>query len=103
MKSKLARIGWVVALLAMAAFWWWSPALALYQIRQAARAGDANAFNARVDYPKLRESFKAQLSGTLTRKLSSDAGSSAIAKAGSALGTMLGLTMVNRDRRQRPR
>lgn len=94
MTVKFARIGWLLALLAVAAFWWWSPVLAMYQLRQAARAGDADAFNARVDYPKLRENFKAQLSGTLTRKLSPGAGSSDIAKAGGAFGTMLGMALV---------
>jgi hypothetical protein len=94
MRQDLARIGWLVLLLAVVAFWWWSPVLALYQIRQAARAGDADAFNARVDYPKLRENFKAQLSSTLTRKLAPGTGSSDIAKAGSAFGATLAMALV---------
>ncbi|QYF94218.1 DUF2939 domain-containing protein [Massilia sp. PAMC28688] len=50
-----------VLLLLLAAFWYWSPLLALRQLQTAAKEMDAAAFNERVDYPRLRESVKASI------------------------------------------
>lgn len=63
--STLKRLTGLVALLvfALAAFWYWSPFLALRQLQAAAKAGDGPAFNERVDYPRLRESVKAGILG----------------------------------------
>ena len=50
-------------LLAVAAYWYWSPLLALGQMKAAAKASDATAFNVYVDYPRLRESLKSGVMG----------------------------------------
>lgn len=79
------------------AYWYWSPVFALRQMQSAAKAGDADAFNDHVDYPRLRESLKGQLSAVFTDKLASQPTSgNEFAKAGAALGTMLGLAMVDK-------
>ena len=45
---------------ATAAYWYWSPALAMQQIRAAAAAGDTETFNRYVDYPQLRANLRRQ-------------------------------------------
>jgi len=55
------RLYLVLVLLAVAGYWYFSPYLTVYQLRTAAQAGDASAFNKHVDYPQLRDSVKRQL------------------------------------------
>lgn len=96
MKSK-ASAAVVAILVAVGAYWYWSPVLALKQMQSASKAGDADTFNDHVDYPKLRESFKGQLSAMFTGGTSTQpsAGNEA-ARAGTALGNMLGLALVDK-------
>jgi hypothetical protein len=97
MTSKTLKLGIVAGLAAIAAYWYWSPLVTMYQMREAARSGDADAFNGHVDYPKLRESIKGQLSSALTRKLASDGQrDNEFAKAGTALGAVLGRSLVDK-------
>ena len=87
----------VVLLVALvAAYWYWSPILAMRSMRAAAQAKDADAFNQYVDYPKLRESLKGQFAAQLAGGLGNKQGGSEMEKAGTALGTMLGLALVDR-------
>ena len=87
----------VVIAAAIAAYWYWSPYIAMNSIREAAKQGDAENFNRRVDYPKLRESlkgqFKAQMAGIIGEP---DKGSNDARRAGGALGAMLGMAMADR-------
>ncbi|WP_067278242.1 DUF2939 domain-containing protein [Mitsuaria sp. 7] len=94
---KFSKVALVAAVLALAAYWYWSPWLAIHQMRNAAKAGDATAFNERVDYPLLRESLKGQLSGAIGARTNdrSESGSD-IAKAGAALGSLFATAMVDR-------
>jgi hypothetical protein len=95
--SRTLKLGIGAALIALAAYWYWSPLVAIHQMRQAAQAGDADAFNDHVDYPKLRDSMKGQFSAAFTKKLASDPQPTGdFAKAGAALGTMLGLSLVDK-------
>ena len=97
MKPKALGIGIAAALLAVAAYWyWWSPLIVIRQMQTAAQAGDADAFNAHVDYPRLRESLKAQLSSAMTRRMTPapDAGNNDFARAGAALGAMIGNAVI---------
>jgi hypothetical protein len=97
MSSKLAKAALVLVLGLGAAFWYWSPLLTLYQLQAAAKAGDADAFNDNVDYPRLRESVKSQLSDAFAQQVANrKAEDTDSAKAGVAFGSMLGLVMVDK-------
>lgn len=69
-KPVLATIA--VTLVAVAAYWYWSPFLALRAMQSAARAQDAASFNAHVDYPKLRASLKQQLVAVVEARMAPD-------------------------------
>ena len=99
MSSRTFRLtSIVVALLValVAAYWYWSPILAIRSMWSAAQAKDADAFNQYVDYPKLRESLKGQFAARMADTLGNKQGGSDMEKAGTALGTMLGLALVDR-------
>ncbi len=97
MTSKTLKLGICAVLLAVAAYWHWSPLVTIRQMREAARVGDADSFNDLVDYPRLRESMKSQLSAALTKKLDNGPQpNNEFAKAGAALGAMLGLSLVDK-------
>lgn len=97
MTSNSIKTAVAATAVAVGAYWYWSPVLAIHQMQSAAKAGDADAFNDHVDYPRLRESVKGQFSAMLTKTMASqpEPGND-FAKAGTALGTMLGLAMVDR-------
>lgn len=92
MKPKTIKSAAIVAVIAVASYWYWSPYLAVRQMQSAAQTRDADAFNDRVDYPKLRESLKGQFSAMVSEKMGNaeDSGNPF-----AALGTMLGMAMVN--------
>ncbi|ABM39986.1 conserved hypothetical protein (plasmid) [Polaromonas naphthalenivorans CJ2] len=93
MTTKTIKIAVIAAAVAVAGYWYWSPFLAIRQMQSAAQEKDAEAFNERVDYPKLRESLKGQLSAVMGEQMAKtqDAGNPF-----AALGSMLGLAMVDR-------
>ena len=96
MTIKINRITLMALLglaLALAGYWYGSPYIAVRQMQAAAQAGDADAFNDHVDYPKLRESFKGQMSALLADKLGNGAESG---NPFAALGNALGLAMVDK-------
>src|SRR3989442_1706189 len=96
MATKTLKISIALAALVTAAYWYWSPLLAIRQMQSAAKAGDADAFSDHVDYPKLRESFKGQFSAMFAQKMAAQSNSdNDFAKAGAALGVMLGTAVVN--------
>jgi len=89
---KLNAIAGLLALTvaAVGGYWYYSPHLALKAMQTAAQEKDADKFNEHVDYPKLRESFKGQMSAIMAEQFGRSGGSGA-----EALGTMLGAAMVN--------
>lgn len=91
MKSRSLLAAALILLAALAAYWYWSPFLAVRQLQTAAQEGDAETFNAHVDYPKVRESLKGQFSAIVTQKLGKQDSSNPLA----ALGSMIGLGLVN--------
>lgn len=91
--SKVIKAAAVVVVVSIAAYWYGSPYLAIHQMQTAAKAADSDAFNDRVDYPKLRESLKGQFSALVAEKLGNSKDSE---NAFSALGSMLGLAMVDK-------
>lgn len=78
-----------VAVSALGIYWYFSPYLAMRSIQEAAQKKDAEAFNARVDYVKVRENLKGQMSAMVTEQLGQS-------KSGAeSFGTMLGLALMN--------
>ena len=101
MKSRTLQAGLLAVVVALVAYWYWSPYLAVWQIRNAAQSREAASFNAHVDYPKLRDSMKNQFAplfmDTPSAADGADGGhASAIGKAGAAFGKMLGLIVVDK-------
>jgi hypothetical protein len=71
----------------VAAYWYWSPYLAVRELRDAAVAADAGRFNERVDFPKVRESLKSQFSARLQQDT---------ANAGNNLGSLLAGVLIDK-------
>jgi hypothetical protein len=88
---RTAAVAGVLAVSAIAGYWYWSPHLAIRNMQAAAQAKDADAFNDYVDYPKLRESFKGQFSALMVDRLGE---SKAAENPFAALGTMMAMAMV---------
>jgi hypothetical protein len=82
----------VVIILAVAAYWYWSPFLALRNMQAAAVKHDAAAFNTYVNYPQLRDNLKVQLASRVNEKM---AHASHGGNLLGAFGQMLGTTMVD--------
>ncbi|WP_166880935.1 DUF2939 domain-containing protein [Massilia mucilaginosa] len=74
-----------------AAYWYYSPLIALNQLRAAAHDHNAESFDARVDYPRLRESLKEQLNAVMTEQVKpKDSG------GGADFGKMLGMAFADK-------
>jgi hypothetical protein len=73
---------------ALAAYWYWSPYLAVRELREAAVAADATRFNERVDFPRVRESLKEQFSARIGKDESGN--------AGAALGGVLARALMDK-------
>lgn len=96
MVSRALKATIAVIIAAIAAYWYWSPFITVRQLQLAAQKKDADAFNAHVDYPKIRLSLKGQISSLLADKLAQPAESdNDVASAGAALGAMIGMTVAN--------
>lgn len=81
-----------VLLLALAAYWYWSPLLALQQLQSAAKEMDGPAFNEHVDYPRLRESVKASILG---RRAAASPGEDTGAAIGRAFGEAIAGRLID--------
>jgi hypothetical protein len=87
----------VVAAIFAASYWYFSPYVSINQMRSAAQSGDAESFNAHVDYPKLRTNVKDQFSKMASDIASSSSAESDSAKStGAAIGSMIGMTLADR-------
>lgn len=74
-----------------AAYWHYSPYLAIHGMQSAAQEGDAQAFNGYVDYPKLRESIKGQFTVALATSVEQSKAQPGMA----ALGSAMAMAMIN--------
>ena len=92
MKNKRYAAIALFVVFAVGAFWYWSPVLALRQMQTAAQNGDAETFNAHVDYPNLRESLKGQFSALVAQKMGAEQDKG---NPFAALGNLIGLGLVN--------
>ena len=80
----------ITLVIAAGSHWYYSPYLSMNSMAKAAKAKDATKFNEYVDYPSLRESIKGQFSVKMAEVIGSQP-----QNAFSALGAMIGVTMVN--------
>jgi hypothetical protein len=69
----------------IAAYWYWSPYLAVRELREAAMNADAVRFNAHVDFPRVRDSLKMQFAERID---------GADGRAGGGIGGMLANALV---------
>jgi hypothetical protein len=90
---RLALAGLVVATLALGAWWYWSPYLAMRSILEAAQQRDADRFNRYVDYPRVRESLKAQVGARVGEMAGGGRGDDA-GRAMAALGSLLATALA---------
>lgn len=93
MKTKPLLAAIAVAAAAVGGYWYYSPYLVLKSMHEAAQRKDADAFNERVDYPKLRESLKGQFEAMMAEKVG--ATENGLAAFGVMLGTALVSPMVD--------
>ena len=98
MAPKVLRGGAVLAALVLAAYWYLSPYIAVHDIKTAADRRDADTFNNYVDYPKLRESLKAQFSAMLTETMGDVPKGSGerLSQFGTTLGSVITYGLVNK-------
>jgi hypothetical protein len=95
--NKTIKPAVLAVIVATGAYWYWSPYVAVRQLKSAAENGDADTFNEHVDYPKLRESLKGQLAAFMADQMASNTSSGDSAgAAGAALGSMLGMALMDR-------
>ena len=65
LQQKLLATAGIVIAAGIAAYWYWSPYLAVRELREAAMNADAVRFNEHVDFPRVRDSLKAQFAGRI--------------------------------------
>lgn len=95
-KTRSVGLLAVVVACAVGAYWYWSPFVSIKSMHAAAVKKDAESFNKFVDYPKVRESMKAQAGARISSALGTSAPSSEMGRAGVAMGAMLGMSLVDR-------
>lgn len=79
----------ILAIAVLVGGWWYaSPLMALDGLRDAAEAGDTAELEERVDFPRLRQSFKEQLSTALADAAGGD-DADPLVSAGASLGMMV--------------
>ncbi|NLF52987.1 MAG: DUF2939 domain-containing protein [Thauera phenolivorans] len=89
---KLKKIVAFVAMLAIGGWYYATPYLAIAEMRRAAQDGDATGFAARVDFPAVRASLKADLQARIGGELAPELRDNPFAALGAALaGSMAGV------------
>ena len=78
------------AFFGVAAYWYYSPYLALKEISAAARDKNAEKFNEQVDYPRLRESLKGQFSVHMAKTMGEQSNNPF-----AAVGALIGSALIN--------
>lgn len=91
-QPKVVIAALAVTFSGIGAYWHYSPYLAMSSLQEAAQARNADAFNEKVDYPKLRESLKGQMAAMLTDKM--DKGAASVSQS-EALGSAFALALIN--------
>lgn len=91
-RTKISAAAALLTLSALGAYWHYSPYIAIKTMRASAEAKNADEFNEYVDYPKLRESLKGQLTALLVDGMGSKPAS---ANPFESAGAALALAFVN--------
>lgn len=91
-KSKAAAAAIAIAVAGIGAYWHYSPYLAMKSMRASAEAKDADAFNERVNYPKLRESLKGQMAAMVADQIGTSTNSG---NQFEAMGAAMALAFIN--------
>jgi len=85
-KRKIAAVAAALIVIASSMLWYFeSPAWTLKGMKDAAQSNDADALNAYIDYPALRESLKAELTAEMVAEARKDR--SGFGALGMALGS----------------
>lgn len=88
--KKASILAITIAIAGLAAYWHYSPHLAMKALRSAAESKNAQAFNDGVDYPRLRESIKSQMSDIMATQVgNSPSDQTGFAAMGAALAKAL--------------
>lgn len=87
-KWKIAAVAAALLVIAAGALWYFeSPAWTLKGMKDAAQSNDADALNAYIDYPPLREDLKAEIMARMTAEAKKD--KSGLGGLGFAIGTAM--------------
>lgn len=84
----------VVVAASIGGYWHYSPHIALHGMQAAAESNNADKLNTYVDYPRLRESIKGELSASMATMMAEEPANE-FEKAGAALGMMMGMALVD--------
>ena len=95
MRAKAIAAAVLVALLALGAWWYWSPYVAMRSMLEAAQQRDAERFNRYVDYPRVRENLKDQFGTRVGEAMGARRGDDA-GRAMGALGSLLATALADR-------
>lgn len=87
-RARLAVASALVLLVAIAAYWYFSPYLVMRTLHAAADERDVETLNKHVDFPKLRESLKSQLGAAVAQSMKGADGNP-FAVLGASVGTMM--------------
>jgi hypothetical protein len=79
-------------IVAGAAWYWGSPAYAMHELKGAAIAGDKDDLKKRIDFPKVRESLKGQMSAMMAAEMTKPENDNGFA----AFGAMLGMALMDK-------
>ncbi len=97
MKARWAIGAVLLALALSAGVWWFSPWWVLHQVKAAAERNDAQAVSDVIDYPRLRESLKAELNTALSSRLREGASRlGEVGRTGATIGAALASALVEK-------
>lgn len=94
-KGRALRWGVLSLLVLMGGYFFASPYIAVYQIRQAAKDRDADALEQHIDFPSVRESVKAQINVKVMESAKTELADNPFAALGVAFAGAMVDGMVN--------
>jgi Protein of unknown function (DUF2939) len=89
LQQRLLAAAAIAIAAGIAAYWYWSPYLAVRALREAALNADAARFNEHVDFPRVRDSLKAQFAERIDGAGGRSAGGFGGLLANAVIGTVI--------------